>query len=288
MPGPKALGGDETADRLGEVRRPRGGAVLVVHHAQLGPGGEREERAREVPSLKRVQPGGAHEEVARLVGADGLLSGELAPSVDGARCRHRLLVQGTAPLAGEDVVGGDVQQGDAAVRGRARQDLGPRGIRPEGALGVALRPVHVGPGGGVDHEIGADGVEGGVHRGAVGDVQRRARQTAHLVRAEGGGKGPAELAGGSRHQDAHRSASGAVAGRLPTLKPCGRRSRTRLLPMVFSRCMRASRVMDGADELGEPFRRAPRFQCRPRFKYGSAGVAAQRSVSSDAALRAPQ
>src|SRR6185436_20690654 len=60
------------AEILGPGRR----ATLVVHHRQWR-AGERAlaDRVHEVPAAATVEPGGAHDEVARVRGAHGLLTG---------------------------------------------------------------------------------------------------------------------------------------------------------------------------------------------------------------------
>ena len=61
--------------------------------------------------------------------------------------------------AGEDVIGGQVDDADIAVRAQVAQSSHRGCVDLAGLVGLLFRMVHIGPGGGVDDEIGVEVVE---------------------------------------------------------------------------------------------------------------------------------
>ena len=149
IPGVVAAG--EKRDRAAaDVAGPRRAAALVVDDAKRRPGPlGAEDRADEVPAVA-VDPRRAHDQVPRPR-QHGLLARELRAPVRAERPGRVVLGVLARGRAREDVVGREVDDpraGRRDVRGAAARSP-PRLSR------VALAPVDVGHGGGVDDEIGA-------------------------------------------------------------------------------------------------------------------------------------
>ena len=156
-----AVGGvraQHVEDGLGHVAREGQSSQLVVHDRNLrelvlGVGdavGERLHGLDEVVALAD-DPAGAHDVVARAA-RHGDVAGGLGLAVDGKRAEELLL---GVDLGGavEDVVGGNVDQGDPVLGAGAGEKGGARRVRLPGghaALG-SLGPVDRRVGAAVDH-----------------------------------------------------------------------------------------------------------------------------------------
>ena len=123
-------------------------------------------------------PGGAHQ-VVLGTDTDGGVPGGLGLAVDPQRRGGLLLgVEGRGPVEG--VLGGQVHQRQAVLDGRPGQvDRADRVGPPRQAAPLrSLRPIHVGPGRGIDDDVVASPVPGG-HSGRVRDI--------HLGQVDAGG-----------------------------------------------------------------------------------------------------
>ena len=218
---------DQGLEDAGQVQRPRGLAVLVVHHVEglplrreAGHGGH------EAGPAGAVQPRGAHHPAARAQGGHGPLAGGLGASVGRPRRELGGLGVRRRGVPGEDVVGGDLHQLGADLGARPGQVRGAGGVDRERLRLARLGVVHSGPRGGVDDDVlAAHGRPAGLE---VGDIQRRAGSRRDLVPGAGedGGEVLPEHAGRAGDQPAaHRE----VAGRSGTARGCGRRSHGRRL-----------------------------------------------------------
>lgn len=156
-----AVGGvrpQHVEDGLGHVAREGQAAQLVVHDRHLlepvlGVGYAVRERLHGLHEVVALadDPAGAHDVVARAPG-HGDVAGGLGLAVDGQRAEGLVLVMHLGGAV-EDVVGGDVDQGDAVIgAGAGEQGRAGRVGLPGGraALG-GLRPVHGRVGAAVDH-----------------------------------------------------------------------------------------------------------------------------------------
>ena len=146
-------------DGLGHVAREGQASQLVVHDRDLrelvlGVGdavGERLHGLDEVVSLAD-DPGAAHDVVARAPG-HGDVAGGLGLAVDGQRT-ERLVLGMDLGRTVEDVVGGNVDEGDPVLGAGAGEERRTGGVGLPGghaSLG-GLGPVHGGVGAAVDHD----------------------------------------------------------------------------------------------------------------------------------------
>ena len=156
-----AVGGvrpQHVEDGLRHVAREGQAAQLVVHDGDLvqlvlrvgDAVGERLHRLDEVVALA-YDPGAAHDVVARAPG-HGDVAGGLGLAVDGQRAEGLVLCVDLG-RAVEDVVGGDMHEGDPVLRAGAGEQRRPGGVGLPGdgaALG-GLGPVDGGVGAAVDH-----------------------------------------------------------------------------------------------------------------------------------------
>ena len=151
-------------------------AALVVDDLQLA-----ELLARvhdgldEILAVVAVEPRGAHNEVAVAELLDVLLAHELGGAVgaDGAGDGGLILRDAAVLAAGENVVGGDMDQTGPGLGGSLREVAGAEGVGLEGSVVVHLAAVHIGVGGAVDDDIRALAADEVVHHLVVGDVQFR-------------------------------------------------------------------------------------------------------------------
>ena len=156
-----AVGGlrpQQVEDGLRHVAREGQAAQLVAHDRDLrelilGVGdtvGQPLHGLDEVAALAD-DPAGAHDVVARAAG-HGDVAGGLGLAVDGQRREGLVLV---VHLGGavEDVVGGDVDEGDPVPGAGAceKGGAGRVGLPGDGAALGGLRPIHGGVGAAVDH-----------------------------------------------------------------------------------------------------------------------------------------
>src|SRR6185312_5781321 len=142
-----------------------------------------------------VQPGGADDVAAVREGLqDGLFAGELGAAVGAARGGGGVLGVRRGGVAGEDVVGGDVEQ-DGAGTGAGVGEVGRAVAVDRERLGLAgLGVVHGGPGRAVDDHGGPVALERAPYGVGVREVQRlpveggdlltRRRQPGQYVPAE--------------------------------------------------------------------------------------------------------
>ncbi len=106
-----------------------------------------------------------------------------------------------------------MEQADAALRCRARQESGGVAIDPPRDLRLALGAVDRRIGGGVDEEVGAFAVERRRHGGCVRDVERAPvwrRQIDAGRRAIGKGAGKLAAAAGDERLHAYPGVSASV------------------------------------------------------------------------------
>ncbi len=147
--------------------------MLVGDHVErVAFGGQPQDGVDEVRAVPAVEPGGAQDPgpVGQL-GAHGPLAGGLGPAVGAAGRDRGVLGVGLGRVAGEDVVGGDLQQPRPGRRAGAGQGRGADGVDGERRRLVGLGAVDVGEGRAVD-----DDVDVGDRRGnliGVGDVELR-------------------------------------------------------------------------------------------------------------------
>src|SRR5690606_25793530 len=197
--------GAEVGDAFGDVRAPGGLSPLVVDDVDGGAAGlETDHRPHEVGAVDPVQPGGAHHgaRVGQFL-QHGPLAGQFGAAVGGARAGGVVLgVGGGAGVAGEDVVGGDVDQA-GAVGGAGAGELPRAGAG--GAGGGGAGGVDGGVGRAVDDEGGAVDGQGPVDGVGGGDVEGGPVEAGDLLAAPGEGVDdvPAEHAGGPGDQPAH-------------------------------------------------------------------------------------
>ena len=204
-----AVGGvrpQHVEDGLGHIAREGQAAQLVVDHGDLREPvlgvcdavGQRLHGLDEVAALAD-DPGAAHDVVARAAG-HGDVAGGLGLAVDGQRAEGLLLVMHLRGAV-EDVVGGDVDQGDAVPGAGACEKRRPGrvGLPGDGAALGGLRFIHGGVGAAVDH--------GAVERPVVLRVGVRVGHVEGVDVAEVEVLGHAALLG----ERAHRAAQLAVA-----------------------------------------------------------------------------
>ena len=125
--------------------------MLVLDHAQMPVlRADAQHRLDEIAAVRGDDPGGPHDRMARARGAHRQLAAQFGGTIDAERGDRVVRLPFALLVAGEDVIGRDLDERDA--RGRAR--LAERGRRhrvdrPGGHL-VALRLVDRGIGGAVD------------------------------------------------------------------------------------------------------------------------------------------
>ena len=185
-------------------------AELVVDHGELvARGGELEHRVDEVLAVRAEDPGGADDRVRR--GRGGLhreLARELRAPVGADRAGGRVLGVRLGRVAGEDVVGGDVDDVRAGLGGRGGQVPGAVAVDPRGGGFVGLGAVDVGVGRAVDHRVGLGVAHGGADGVGVRDVEVGAREGDDVVSRGGGrddvraehARGPGDEKAHGRHQ----------------------------------------------------------------------------------------
>ncbi len=196
----------QRVDLRRQVRRPGRLSGLVAddgHRVALA--GQPDHRPHEARPVLPVQPGGPHHVAGvgqRL--QDRPLARQLGPAVRGARSGGGVLGVGSAGVAREDVVRGDLHQRGTQRRARRGQVRRAVAVVPQRLRLVGLGVVHGGPGGAVDHDRGTARLQRRRHGGGVGDVQVRPAQAGGLLAPAGqqGGQVPAEHPGGPGDQPA--------------------------------------------------------------------------------------
>ncbi len=153
---------------------PGGLAVLVVDHVEgVAQGGQFQHGGDEVVPVLAVQPCAADDvAVLRQHLGHGLLADQLGAPVGVDRAGRGVLGVRLRGVAGQHVVGGDVEQARTGGGAGLREDA--YGCAVDGRCGFlgGLGAVHVRPGGAVDDH--RDVLDGGADRGRVGDVEVRA------------------------------------------------------------------------------------------------------------------
>ncbi len=207
-----------TGQRVG----PSGLAVLVVDHVEGVPlGGQLQHGGDEVRPVLPVQPGGPHDvAVLRKQLGDGLFADQLGAPVGVDRTGLGVLAVRLRGVAGQYVVGGDVQQARAGVGAGRREDAYAGAVDGGGGFLGGLGAVHVGPGRAVDDDRGT--LDGGPDGCRVGDVEVGAAQARGFdagvlqdgqdVLAEHSGGAGDEPAAGSRGRGHFCSAAFAFSG----------------------------------------------------------------------------
>ncbi len=164
--------GADRPDRPGDVEGRGGAAGLVVHHRQgVALGAEAQHGADEVGAPGAEDPGRAEDDGARVQGGDGDLAGGLGGAVDAYRSDRVILAVGPVKPAVEDVVRGDVDEGNAALGAGPGEGGGAQRIGRPGLCGAGLRGVHRRPGAGVDDGRPGPGGDPAGRRGGVGKVE---------------------------------------------------------------------------------------------------------------------
>ena len=186
-------------DGRGHVAREGQATQLVVHDADLfqlvlwigGAVGEPPHRLHEVVAIAD-DPGTAHDVVLRAPG-DGEIAGGLGLAVDGEG-REGLILGMDLCRAVEDVVGGDVDQGDAVLGARAGEQRRAGGVGPPG--------VHAALGGlgFIDSRVGAAVDHGAVEGPVVLTVGRGVGHVEGVDVAEVEVLGHAALLGEGAHR----------------------------------------------------------------------------------------
>ena len=168
------VGDAQLQDLVGQIHRVGGVAALVVDDFQLAELFARiHDGLDEVLAIVAVQPGRADDEVAVAELLHVLLAHELGGAVgaDGAGKGGLILCDAAVLAAGEDVVGGDMDQAGTGLGGSLCQVAGAEGVCLEGRVVVHLAAVHVGVGSAVDDDIRALTADEVIHHLVVGDVQ---------------------------------------------------------------------------------------------------------------------
>ena len=204
--GAGGMGGD-----VGEQLGAGGRAMLVVDDGERVPlGGQAEHGLGEVAAAGGIHPAGTEDEVAAAALADEVFAFELGTAVDGQGAGGRVFRARGVAAAVKDVVGGVMDEQRAAPGGFAGEDARREGVEGAGEVGFAFGFVDSGVGGGVDDQVGGDGVHGGGEAVGVGEVAGQARGA---VVVEGddvthGGEAalqlPADLAVLAEEEDLHR------------------------------------------------------------------------------------
>ena len=223
------VGRQQVDDRLGDIGRVGRGAPLVADRAERLAGRPRafggvEDPAREVAPGRPEQPGRAGDPEAGPgpsgEGGRGQPLGlGLGRAVRVAR-RQRLgrLVRATVdPAAVEDLVGGHDQQLGPARGAGLGQDAGRGRVATHRQLRVERAAVDVGPGGGMDDDLGPVPVEQRPDRAGCIEVERLARpadrpgRTGERGVGEGRDEVAAEATGRTGDGDPHQSPGVAAA-----------------------------------------------------------------------------
>ncbi len=160
-------------------------AVLIVHYleARALPGAP-QDRRNEVRPAAAEQPLGAHDQMRlRQDIADGLLSGKLAPAIDGER-RHRVLfpIRAARPPI-EHVIGADMQQPGPGLARDARQVDGAYRVDQVRGVGLRLGAIDLGVAGTIDDPGWALGPHDALDGSAVFDPQVTVAQRSEHIAA---------------------------------------------------------------------------------------------------------
>jgi len=105
---------------------------------------EPQHRAHEVAAAGAEHPGGAQDRVARAGRDHRLLAGKLGPAIGAARAGRIILAIEARPVAGEDIVGGDMNDWDAGIPRGAGQQAGRGAVDLERQRLLVLGLVHLG------------------------------------------------------------------------------------------------------------------------------------------------
>ncbi len=211
--GPGARGAGHQRREVGQQVGPGGRADLVVDHVQFGlRGRQAQHRLGEVAAARGVDPAGAQDQVPAAALADLPLAIELGAPVDRQRAGGRVFGARLVAAAVEDVVGAVVHQPGAGRRGAAREHAGRVGVDRLGEVGLRFRLVDGRVGGGVDDQVGTDGLHRGRERGGLREVGREVAalevERQHLAqRLQRALQFPADLAVASEQEDLHVSSS---------------------------------------------------------------------------------
>lgn len=165
-------GFDDAGNRVCQIAGVCGGAHLVEHHFQaVLLGGELLHGLHEVLAERRVEPGGADDDVPASGAFDALFSGKLGDAVYSQRVGFPVFPAGGAAVALEHIVGGYVDEGRVVFSGCDCQVLNRFVVDQVGSFAVVFRFVHVGVGGAVHDDLYAVVFYGSQHGFTVGDVE---------------------------------------------------------------------------------------------------------------------
>jgi len=196
---------DQRGRDVGRRGRP---AALVVDDGQpVAPLPDPQHGGDEIRPVPGMDPGRAQDRVGTAGFGHRALAGELRAAIGAERRRRVVLAPGPLGPAVEDVVGGDMQEGQPARRRRARHGAGCGGVDGGGQRLLRLGPVDGGVGGGIDHHIGTRRPD---RRGAgfrVGQIRLRpAERGDREIRPGQPAKLGRDLAGAAEDEKAERHA----------------------------------------------------------------------------------
>lgn len=142
-------------DHIGDVERAGRASRLVGDDADLvARFGEAQHRLDEVLAEGAVDPGRAQDGVVVGGGRDRPFAGELARAIGRDRAGRIVFAIGPVEPAVEDIIGRELDHGDAQRRCGTRRFAGSLAIDAHGEFGLALGLIHGGIGGRVDDHVG--------------------------------------------------------------------------------------------------------------------------------------
>ena len=161
---------DNGEDSCREVRRVGGCADLVEDDAQsVALQAQSNHGLDEVVAVGRIEPCGTEYDRVGTVCEECLLASQFGSSVGGTGCYGVALAAGNPSLAGEDIVGADMNDLGACCG----EVLYGFCIDTQCGRLVLFRLVDIGVGGAVDNQVNGIVAHEGVHRLAAGDVEFR-------------------------------------------------------------------------------------------------------------------
>lgn len=207
-------------NRIRQMRNVGRVAALVGHDAQLGAFlRQAHDGAQEILSVRRIEPGGAHDQVPRIRSPDGEFTFEFGAAVDACRFHRIGFDVGLRLGAVEHIVGGDVNDRAGVSAGRGCEHGGTVTVDGKRGAGIVLGLVDGRVRCRVDHQIWAQGRQDGSDGRLVQQIEPGPSQCDHIetaTRPRDVDERPGELTLRPCHQDFHRSNFHA----LPALASC--------------------------------------------------------------------